>query len=500
MLDTVVDQDRYDTLDNWQIPIALRQPFLVIADTDRQLGGWPWPVQDCRSPRTFTPPPPFASNLRAHSALRTLALDDEYSVAFVPSLSQVAVLNHPALQLLRQLPLPQHRLDDEAALALLHLHSLGLLSDGNDDLVPPPESDILVAWLHITNACNLRCSYCYLNKTTESMSEATAYAAVDAVIRSAQTHGYRGIMLKYAGGEAALNMSLVAQTHTYALAQTNKYGLSLQAGILSNGTTLSPRKVELIQELGLKLMISLDGLSLSHDQQRSSVAGRPSAQATIRGIENARAAGITPDIAITVTGKSIAMLPELVSWLLERDLPFTINFYRANDCSTSFKDLQLDEQQLIEGLRAAYAVIEKQMPRWSLLDALLDRTDLSTPHKRTCAVGENYLVIDHHGRIAKCHMEINQPVTTINTSNPLALIRADQTGVQNVPVDRKEGCRTCEWRYWCAGGCAIATYRATGRYDVQSPNCNIYRALYPDVIRLEGKRILYWYQQQRMTW
>jgi len=34
------------------------------------------------------------------------------------------------------------------------------------------------------------------------------------------------------------------------------------------------------------------------------------------------------------------------------------------------------------------------------------------------------------------------------------------------------------------------TYRATGRYDVQSPNCRIYTTLYPDLLRLEALRLL----------
>ena len=52
------------------------------------------------------------------------------------------------------------------------------------------------------------------------------------------------------------------------------------------------------------------------------------------------------------------------------------------------------------------------------------------------------------------------------------------------------GCRDCEWKYWCAGGCPLTTYRATGRYDVKSPNCNIYKAIYPQAMRLEGLRLL----------
>ena len=30
----------------------------------------------------------------------------------------------------------------------------------------------------------------------------------------------------------------------------------------------------------------------------------------------------------------------------------------------------------------------------------------------------------------------------------------------------------------------MATFRATGRYDVKSPNCNIYKAIYPQALRM----------------
>jgi uncharacterized protein len=87
-------------------------------------------------------------------------------------------------------------------------------------------------------------------------------------------------------------------------------------------------------------------------------------------------------------------------------------------------------------------------------------------------------------------MEIERPITSIYADDPLAWLRADRLGIQNLSVEAKEGCRSCEWKYWCTGGCPALTYRATGRYDVKSPNCRIYKALYPEMLRLEGLRLL----------
>jgi uncharacterized protein len=245
-----------------------------------------------------------------------------------------------------------------------------------------------------------------------------------------------------------------------------------------------------MRALGLRLMISLDGLAEDHDRQRPFANGRESSAVVTRSIDLALSHGMSPDISITVSGRNVGGLPELMEWVLERDLPFSLNFYRENDLSVSLGDLRLEEERIINGLLAAYKVIEARLPRRNLLASLVDFANLSTPHLRTCSVGHSYLVFDYRGQVAKCQMQINQPVTNVHARDPLAYIRADQFGIQNISVEEKDGRRSCEWKYWCTGGYPLATFRATGRYDVKSPNCNIYKALYPEVVRLEGLRLL----------
>ncbi len=451
---------------------------------------------DCACPAILTTPLATeliaTTPLHAHPQQHALPLSAEYSVVFVPSISRVAVVNQPALGLLQRLHTAHtlHNLDVAEQQAARQFYQLGLLCVAGEPLAPPPPPDELIAWLHVTNACNLRCTYCYITKTDEAMTAETAFAAIDALLRSAQRHGYRRLMLKYAGGEASLNLPLVAEMHHYAQSQATAAGIALRGVVLSNGVGLTRHKLETIRALGLRLMISLDGPAEVHDAQRPRLGGQGSFTAVMASIERARELGLDLTISVTVTGASVAGLPPLLEWLLERELHFTLNFYRECDPSARYTELKLDEQRLIAGMRDAYRIIEQRLPRYSLLGCLLDRTNLGAAHSRTCAVGENYLVIDHKGDVAKCQMEINRPVTTIWADDPLNIIRLDPVGVQNVPVDQKEGCRSCAWKYWCAGGCAVATFRATGRYDIQSPNCAIYKALYPDVMRLEGLRLL----------
>ncbi|MEZ0397195.1 MAG: radical SAM protein [Anaerolineales bacterium] len=348
----------------------------------------------------------------------------------------------------------------------------------------------LTAWLHLTDRCNLRCDYCYLPHKRDDMSLATGQAAIEATFRSALANGFEQVKFKYAGGEPLLRFPLIVELHQHAQSLAERHGLALEGVVLSNGTLLTPEMAQTLSAIDLRLMISLDGLGAYHDAHRRYAGGRGSFADVADAVDLALAHGLAPSISVTVSSRTAEGLPEVMAWILERDLPFSLNFYRENPLSASHADLRLDEEKIIAGMLAAFKVIENNLPRRPFLGGIIDRANLSISHVHTCGVGQNYLVFDPYGRVAKCQMHLGRPLTDAAAADPLALLRADRLGVQNVSVEEKEGCRECRWRYWCAGGCPLEAFRATGRYDVKSPNCHIYQALFPEALRLEGLRLL----------
>jgi uncharacterized protein len=375
--------------------------------------------------------------------------------------------------------------------------NLGILVSSNKSSHPLTEaSSTLGAWLHITNKCNMRCSYCYLSHDNSDMPGEIGKSAVGSILNSALIHGYRNVKLKYAGGEPLLRYPFVVDLHQHARSLAEKLGLTLDGVVLSNGTLLTKDIVKSMKRWGLHLMISLDGIGASHNRQRTYVNGQGTCNDVIRAVELAQAYDLVPDISITVTRHNIDGLPMLITWVLEQGLPFSLNFYRENRLSVSKTDLKLEEKHIIAGMRAAYQVIEQNLPSYSLLASLIDRANLSAPHLRPCSVGSSYIVFDTQGRIAKCQMDMDATITDFHNPDPLTCIREADTGIQNISVDEKAECKDCQWRYWCAGGCVLQTYRATGRYNTKSPYCNIYKALYPEVVRLEGLRLLNYADQK----
>jgi uncharacterized protein len=435
-----------------------------------------------------------------------IRLDSEHLLLFNPSgRGGAVVVNEPGHAIFRSLLAPTTLADaqvtwpgssDEIADILTRLSQVDVIHPVGEHPTPEFRSgEVLTAWLHVTNACNLRCPYCYVNKSADGMDESIGYAAVDAVIKSAVAHGIPAVKLKYAGGEASLSHQLMLGMHARAREQAASNGLQLYATLLSNGVKLSSALIERLKAEGIRVMISLDGLGEVHDAQRPFANGKPSFHLVERTIAQLVEHGHAPHLSITITSRNASGLADVVRFALERNVTFSLNFFRDNDCAASFPDLQYEEQAMISALIGAFGVIEQNLPRWSVLGAILDRGQLLQPRLRSCDAGQDYVVIDQRGRVAKCHMEIEKTLGDIFSADPLQLIRKDEATMQNLPVVEKEGCRDCTWRYWCSGGCAVATFRATGRYDIKSPNCNIYKAIYPEALRLEGLRLLKYVQR-----
>ncbi|GAB4534951.1 MAG: hypothetical protein Kow0063_18600 [Anaerolineae bacterium] len=469
----------------------IKAPYILWSPPTEQ------PESDCACPDwglapAFTSATVTAAAWQLAPGLYRAPLPSDHTLALNPcGPAGVVVLNEPARAILDSFAHPR---------PLANINETQLVARGLLAPVASPQAPIadlqpgtLTAWLHITNACNLRCAYCYLKKTDETMDEATGRAAVEAIFRSAVRHGFQAVKLKYAGGEPTLNFRLVRLLHEYAQALATRAGLELREVVLSNGVALSHPMLDFIRDAGMRLMISLDGVGAAHDAQRIFANGRGSFELVARGVERALSQGVRPYISITVTGRSMDGLADAVAFALDHDLLFNLNFYRGDDYSRSREELLIEDERLIGAARAAFVIIEERLPRQSLIATLLDRASFSAPHRHTCGAGRNYLVIDPRGRVARCQMEMEDTITDVWADDPLAAVRRKGLGFQNVSVDEREGCGECPWRYWCGGGCPLLTYRVARRSDVKSPYCNVYRALYPEVLRLEGLRLLKWH-------
>jgi uncharacterized protein len=435
----------------------------------------------------FTRPIDSGSDFVQTTHVHTQVLAEDFHLIFSPyAPSGPSVLNATAWTRWQSFTAPQPLVEEvDWTLAAQHL----LCPQGTLPVAHSARPETLTAWLHITNACNLDCPYCYVRKSSARMSEETGRRAIESLFRSAQLHGFKAVKLKYAGGEATLHFDLVRSLHEYARELSHEAGLDLREVLLSNGVRLRADDAEWLLANGVKLMISIDGIGDLHNQLRPQRGGGETFDRVEHTIDRVLLPrGLRPDITTTVTRLNAGGVADVVKWaMIERDLPLSLNFYRQNILSASRADLALEESVIIEGMLNAYALIEEHLPIRPFLNSLLDRVQAEA-HSHTCGVGQSYVVITHTGQIAQCQMHLDTPLVSAFDGDLIPLVASGP--LQNVSVDQKEGCRECEYRYRCSGGCPLETYRTTGRWDVQSPNCHIYKTLLPEALRLEGLRLL----------
>lgn len=342
---------------------------------------------------------------------------------------------------------------------------------------PASASSELTAWLHVTNACNLDCPYCYVRKSSQTMRLETGIRVVRDLFAAARQEGYTSLKLKLAGGEAMLHVNLVRALYAEAQRCSEAADLPFSAVVLSNGVNLRETDARWLAETGARLMISIDGVGAAHDRLRSTRGGQATFAAIERNVDDLLLPnGVRPFISITISGLNAAFAADAARWALQRDLPVSLNFYRAPLSGAGQPELALHDPAVIEGMQAVYRVFEELLPERPFLNGLLDRFAVGA-HSQTCGAGGAYRVFGQDGQPAACHMLLD-PLT------------GSGARLDNLPVEDKPACRGCTYRHYCTGGCPLEAFRATGRWDARSPNCDIYRALIPSALRLEGLRLL----------
>ena len=481
------------------LPTFQNRPLLLVSESNDYEGDCDCACSD--APFTIATHTQTQTSFTSLADAYTLPLDEGFYLAFGTfAPAGPSVLNATAwerYQAFAKQPQPLTKAIDRD-LARQNL----LVPEGQTPQISPMPPEQLTAWLHVTNACNLECPYCYVRKSSDRMTLETGLNALETLFSVADRQNFSRVKLKYAGGESTLHFSLVRQLHDRALELARKYDLALKETVLSNGVAVTPAMMDWLEATGARLAISLDGLGAVHDRQRPMKgSGASSFERVVRTLESLRSRQIDLYLSVTVTGANAPHLAEVVRWIVARNWPFGLNFYRQTPLSADWEALQLEEAAIVSGMRSAYRAIEESFTQSAtrasdrpFLNGLLDKIQ-TQPRDRTCGVGKTYVAIEHNGRVSQCQMHLNRPVQ--NAPNSETLLSDVQAGpIQNLPVREKEGCQTCTYRYRCTGGCPLETFRATGRWDIKSPNCNIYRALYPELLRLEGLRLLKIHREQ----
>lgn len=350
----------------------------------------------------------------------------------------------------------------------------------------------LSIWFHITNQCNLRCKYCFVDKRDSAMSFDKGKMAIMKIIESALENHFQKIEVKFTGGEPLLEFQKILKLIDFARKQIQdkKIKIKTRFAIISNGILVTKDVARVLKRKNIYIGVSLDGTEKYHNIQRVFPDGKGSFKAVERGVNNLLREEVSFNIIMTITSRNVENIPVFIRYLFRKNIPFILNFFQENPCAE--KSLKAETEKLIYYLRKGYGIISHNSFKKKVvgINNILNRALFTCPHVYGCGAGRNYFTIRPDGRIAVCPMMIENTVGSVEKGDLGRLIKEENPLFEKISVERKKSCKDCRFKYICAGGCPYLILSQKQDINSPSPYCEVYKTLVPEILRMEAKRLL----------
>lgn len=345
----------------------------------------------------------------------------------------------------------------------------------------------LVAW-ELTRNCNLSCVHCRASATCGPYEDELTTDECKGIIRDIAANAQPVMIMT--GGEPLLRSDI------FELA---RYGteLGLRMVMATNGTLVNSETAGLLVESGIKrLSISIDGATAeSHDRFRQ-VKG--AFDGALRGIEEAKRAGLEFQINTTITEINLKELPAIQELAVSlgavahhifllvptgRGKDLADQALSANEYEQTLNWFYEQRGRVPLHLKATCAPhfyrILRQRAKGEGKEVTFQSHGLDAV-TRGCLGGTGFCFVSHRGDVQPCgYLEVKcgsvreKPLSVIWREAPVFL------ELRN-PRLYKGKCGACEYHRFC-GGCRARAYEMSGDYLAEEPLCS-YQPLKGEVL------------------
>lgn len=284
-------------------------------------------------------------------------------------------------------------------------------------------------YLHVTQKCNLKCSYCYnvdnLNKRVDELS----FATIEKIIKSFRDNG--GEIVVLTGGEALTRDDIIDVARS-----VKKIGLKCE--LLTNGTFLFEKK-DILECLD-NVIISLDTFEKEKNKRNGldiSALKRNLEMIPIKYREKI-------SVRAVISAEDTDSWKKIKAFCKKCNYSFIPNLYIPNS---------LKEEEMVP------EYIELPQP---------ETVEMSANY---CGAGYAEIAVDSDGKVYPCQTLVRkgfQVADSIYSTFDQEVINL----FKNRRLDLVKECNECEYKYLCGGGCPAVSYKLYGDlYVAPKPLC-----------------------------
>ncbi|MCX7795720.1 MAG: SPASM domain-containing protein [bacterium] len=347
--------------------------------------------------------------------------------------------------------------------------------------------------LNVSHSCNMVCDYCFVSHNLSSsrsmMDLETAYRAIDFLIEASKDT--KNIEIDFFGGEPLLNLDAVRDVSIYGKKRAVEYNKNLRITLTTNGILLTEKVLNLLDELEISVVLSLDGGDKVHNIHRHLINGNDSFKYILpNAIELARRREYGGYyIRGTYTAKTITFSETFKDLI---DLGF--RYISLEPVVTTDENLSIKREH-IPILREEYKKIAEECLKSDVkffhFELPLEEGACLPRLTRGCGAGIEYMAVTPTGEIYPCHQFVGYRQFMMGNIYEKNLNKElkDRFKILN-NIDSKPLCKDCWTRYLCGGGCLANNFNMnrniTEPYEI---GCEIQKLRIEYALWLRAKRM-----------
>ena len=345
--------------------------------------------------------------------------------------------------------------------------------------------------VHLTENCNMACSYCLREKTPKDMSVETLYKTIDLAYSKGTVAGFC-----FFGGEPLLKKDLIYKAFDYCEKKTEETGIPYAFKMTTNGTLIDEEFLARAKAVKMKIGLSFDGKG--QDISRRFPDGSSSADLLEKKAKLILSYLPNTMAMLTLDPKACGVLSESVKYLISlgfHDVS-TVMAYGRN-VSWTDEDLEIYKGEINKV--ADFYREEFKAGRKYFVTPLVNKIRECVAGKNSaehCHLGTRQMSVTPDGKIYPCTSFIgDEDFYMGDVFDGLDKERmAEIAKRSNTP----ETCKECDLRKRCTNSCGCANRMNTGSENKVSPlQCTYERTIIEVADRLGNE--LYEYSEKEFV-
>lgn len=360
------------------------------------------------------------------------------------------------------------------------------------------ESDKISLILHLSDKCNLRCRYCYVQNDNVSEKKTSIFKVCSAIKKVIDFNAKRGTKIILHGGEPLMSSCKEIDDFLNMLveyAKQNEYKLSFS--IQTNGTLINNNWVQVFRKYGVRIGISLDGCNEDQNAYRLDKTGNSVFSKVLDRLDFLKKNEMNPGVIFTVSKKHIGMEREMLNFIQTKQIKCNIRpAFPMNEISSdqnicmnpeeyadffcNMFDIWFNEAEKYETfyVREFEDIIRKVLGGSKECHSCIESMDCS----------RHFISMGMDGNCYPCNRLYDNKQFYLGNLIEDTIDNIIKKGYlwSDMRNDHLIYCKDCDIEEFCHGGCPAIAYSVYKDYNERDYFCYAYRHIYLHVKKILG--------------